>query len=80
MNTINKEILGLLHHIQDLVTQSTEISMYYQSNISLLSLYSFDENGKYSYCKSLYLDGFLASEEQVIKELKQIIVDLEEGL
>ena len=74
----NKKILSLVAEILSLVAQKKTITMYYQSNISLLSLYSFDENGKYSYSKSLYLDGFLSSEEQVIKELKQIIVDLKE--
>ena len=73
---ISKEITSLVMRIQELVMQSDEMIMYYQSKISLLSIYKFDEKRKYSYHKELYLDGLILNQSRVKKELKTIINEL----
>lgn len=74
----NKEITSLVMRIQELVIQSDEITMYYQSKISFLSIYKFGDNGKYAYHRDLYLDGLILNESKLKKELKMIIKELEE--
>ena len=78
MKPINKKILDLIRQVQDLVFQKPNMMMYCQSDIYLVSIYSITENGKFSYRKNLYIDGSLQSESQVIKELEEIIKNLEE--
>ena len=76
MKNINEEIKSLVLHIQGLAIETPEIVMYYQSEIHLLSVYSFGENGKYKYHKEVYIDGFITTKAAVIADLKQIINDL----
>ena len=63
---INKKILALVLRVQELVMQTNNFNLYYQSDISLLSIYRLNENGKYAYHESLYLDGSLHGENYVI--------------
>lgn len=78
MKTISKKILYLLHQIQDLVIEVKDIQFYYQSNVFLLSVYILNEKKDgYKYNKRVYLDGFLSNENQVVKDLREIIKDLE---
>lgn len=78
MKAVNKiEVLGLLHHIQDLVLQTKDAQLYYQQNVNLFQVYIIKEK-EHIYNKSIYIDGSLSDEETVIKNLKQIIVDLED--
>lgn len=76
MKVINKEVLGLLHQIQDLVLQIKDAQLYYQQNVNLFQVYIIKEQ-KHIYNKSVYIDGHLSDEEKVIKDLKEIISDLE---
>lgn len=78
MKNINEEIKSLVLHIQGLVFETPKITMMYSSQIYTLSIYSFDENGKYRYDKRVYLDCVITNEKAVIAELKQIIEDLKE--
>lgn len=78
MKKINEEIKSLVLHIQGLVIETPNIVMYYQSEIYLLSIYSFGENSKYQYYKNLCLDCCLLDKKTTIRELKQIINDLKE--
>ena len=75
MKVINKEVLDLLHQIQDLVLQIKDAQLYYQQNVNLFQVYIIREK-EHIYNKSVYIDGSLSDEETVIKNLKQIIVDL----
>ena len=77
MKSINKEIKSLVLHIQGLVIEIPKMTVYYQSEIYLLSVYSFGENRKYKYHKEVYIDGFTSNDEKVISKLKEIIADLE---
>ena len=74
---LSKEVTSLVLRVQELVMQNENMTMYCQSNISLISIYSFGENRKYSYHRELYLDGLIFNEIKVIKELKSIIIELE---
>jgi hypothetical protein len=78
MKNISKEIKSLVLHIQGLVIEIPEMTVYYQSEIYLLSIYSFGKNHKYRYHKEVYIDGYLSNETAVIADLKQIINDLKE--
>lgn len=78
MKNISKEIKSLVLHIQGLVIEIPKMTVYYQSEIYLLSIYSFGENHKYKYHKEVYIDGFLSNKDNVLSELKQIIDDLKE--
>lgn len=78
MKNINKKILYYLHQIQDLTIETEKVNIYYQADIHLVSVYSLKKHTKgYEYHKNVYIDGFLADESNVIKELRQIIKDLE---
>lgn len=79
MKIINKEVPGLLHHIQDLVLQIPNAHLYYQQNVNLFQVYII-KNGEHTYEKSVYVDGAFSDNETIIKDLKQIIVELEEEL
>lgn len=76
MKPINKEVPGLLHQIQDLVLQTPNAQLYYQQNVNVFQVYII-ENGEHIYEKYVYVDGAFSDDETVIKDLKQIIVDLE---
>lgn len=76
MKPINKEVLGLLHHIQDLALQIQDSHLYYQQNVNLFQVYIIKDH-EHIYNKNVYIDGCLSDDETVIKDLKQIIVDLE---
>ena len=78
MKNISKEIKSLVLHIQGLVIEIPKMTVYYQSEIYLISVYSFGENRKYKYHKEVYIDGFNSNENKVILALKEIINDLEE--
>jgi hypothetical protein len=79
MKNKDKKILELVQSIQALAMKIKNINVYYQSNISLLSIYSLGENGKYTYNRDLYLDcETIIKKENVIKELKIIIKDMED--
>lgn len=78
MKVIKRNMLNYLHKIQDLAVELKTVTIYYQSDIYLLNVYSLDKHKKgYKYHKQVYIDGFLSSEKQVIKDLQQIISDLE---
>lgn len=75
MKVLNKEVIELIHKIQELVIEIPTMTMYYQSNVYVLSVYSFEEETKYH--KHIYVDGFSTNEKQVIQDLKDMIRDLE---
>ena len=75
MEKINKKLLDLLWQIQGLVLQIKDAQLYYQQNVQLFQVYIIKEK-EHIYNKSVYIDGSLSDEETVIKNLKQIIVDL----
>lgn len=77
MKVINKDVLDLLRQIQGLVLQTPNSQLYYQQNVNLFQVYIIKEK-EHIYNKSVYIDGSLSDEETVIKNLKQIIVDLED--
>lgn len=74
---IDKKITSLVLRVQELVIQSKNISMFYQSDICLLSIYKYGDGDKYDYIENVYLNGFLYTEKYVIEKLQQIIKDLE---
>jgi hypothetical protein len=77
MKVINKDVLDLLWQIQGLVLQIKDTQLYYQQNVNLFQVYIIKEK-EHIYNKSVYIDGHLSDEETVIKNLKQIIEDLED--
>ena len=58
MKLINKEVLDILHHIQDLVLQIKDAQLYYQQNVNLFQVYIIKEK-EHIYNKSVYIDGSL---------------------
>lgn len=78
MKPINENVLHYMHKIQDLATKSKKVNIYYQADIYLLSVYSLKKDSiGYEYHKKVYIDGYLSSYDQVIRDLKDIIRDLE---
>jgi hypothetical protein len=77
---INKKITSLVLRVQELVMQTEKFSVSYYANIGLFSISSMNENNKYDYYESLYIDCSLHDEKFVVFKLENIIRGLEELL
>lgn len=77
MKSISKEVLNYINKIQKLSIEIENVIVYYQQNIQLFQVYIIEDK-IHKYDKSVYIDGYLSNEKQVIEELKKIIKDLEE--
>lgn len=73
----NKKITSLVLRVQELVMGLKNFSVHYYSNISLLSIYGVNENGKYEYHESLYMDCSMYDEKYILSKLENIIKELE---
>lgn len=57
---LSKNILDLVHDIQDLVMQLKDFHVYYQQNVQAFQVYRIEDN-KHTFKETVYLDDETAS-------------------